>query len=155
MVAATTYDTKVPLGSNYHADILILDKKLSFNQVGFEIRTWNQNDTYTFGLYDDLNWKPNNMLYNFGSVVATSAGTWTIAIDITLKPGVYWVAFASASASLNEIYDRQAWAMFMGAGGAIVNPRTSWAGSGALPTPTWPRNCSVSGGLAVFLRVKS
>jgi hypothetical protein len=81
---------------------IYIRRSVTIDQIGIFIGTLSAGNS-VFGLYDNINGVPNNLL--FGNTASpfnngiTSAQTWTLPSPISLQAGVYYVAWNSSSAA--------------------------------------------------------
>jgi hypothetical protein len=81
---------------------IYIRRSVTIDQIGIFIGTLSAGNS-VFGLYDNINGVPNNLL--FGNTASpfnngiTSAQTWTLPSSISLQAGVYYVTWNSSSAA--------------------------------------------------------
>jgi len=80
-------------------------RKMKFDRVGFLVSgAGGAGAKVRLGIYDDDNFKPNSLLLDAGEIDATSTGTKTIDIDITLDVGRYWLCAISNDSTIDWAY---------------------------------------------------
>ncbi len=79
---------------------LVLPKRTRIDRIGCEVTTGGSASSVgRLGIYDSINVVPNKLIIDAGTVPTTAATVSSIAIDVTLEAGLYYLAFSTSSAT--------------------------------------------------------
>ncbi|MEM5854469.1 MAG: hypothetical protein QW228_08950 [Candidatus Aenigmatarchaeota archaeon] len=73
----------------------LVAKTTRFDRIAIHVTTAASGTTVLLGMYDDENVYPKNLIASFGTVDSASTGLRELSINLTLEPGLYWLALIS------------------------------------------------------------
>jgi len=129
-------------------------RKMKFDRVSFNVvGAGGAGAKVRLGLYDDKDFKPNSLIDDFGEADASSTGTKTIDIDITLDAGRYWLCAISNDSTIDWAFADEYLPLWIGSATEymIGHYYASYA-YGALPS-TFPSGAYAGRFYLVHLRV--
>lgn len=90
---------------------VILPNRITIDSFSIrKINTGGRTDNFSFAIYENSDGRPSLLIQELGSITpTTTAGVYTVSIsNLTLNPGVYWLAinYISQSGSGNNSYYR-------------------------------------------------
>jgi len=100
----------LPTAADFGADILMacwypIFRKCRFDRIAIDVPGAGAAGARArLGLYDDLNYYPNNLLFDAGEADVSAVGMPAITIDRTLSSGRYWIAFILNDATVDLKY---------------------------------------------------
>lgn len=83
--------TSTSTDRTFFTPIYIHDEQ-DFDRIGVEVTTGTGSTDTRLGIFSNLNYKPDLLVLDAGTVETTSAAEKTITINQTLEPGLYWLA---------------------------------------------------------------
>jgi len=80
-------------------------RKIRFDEIGMDVLGAGASGArFRLGVYDDKDLYPNKLLVDSGELNAETTGVKTASIDLTLSPGVYWLAYIANDSTIDTPY---------------------------------------------------
>jgi hypothetical protein len=144
----STFATVTPVVGAMYPSPVWVPEALSFNAISLNVSSGVASAVFRLGVYSSTsNYKPGTLLFDAGTVAATTTGIKTASITQTFGPGLFWlvaVAQTAAAGRYGYAINTHSLAAFptgTGTGFEHTPGQNFWiVGSvtGALPaSPTW------------------
>jgi len=157
-IGATSGGTLALVANTLYGFPFFVPTNQRFNEIAIRVTTGISGSVVRLGVYaDDGTIAPGRLIADFGTVGSATTGTKTIAIDLALSAGLYWLACVSGHGpTLRSVAVGSLYSVFFGldstlgtAWGTMVSRAFTLA---ALPDPWGTPTIGTAAQQGIFLR---
>ena len=97
IVGIITFPTIIGSNGNIKLRPLYIETTRTLSALFLHVTTLNAGQAVNIAIYDNLNFRPNNLLLDAGSILTDTTGLKSVVTSLILSPGLYWIATETTS----------------------------------------------------------